>query len=96
MTFRRPAVACAALCWMACASAQVDVERYVKPDAYDRVKISPTGEFLALTINLPDRQVLLIQRRSDGKLTGKAGGVENSAVADFWWVNDHRLVVAMA
>lgn len=96
MEIRKLAAACVALCWMACANAQVDVERYVKPDAYDRVKISPTGEFLALTMNLPDRQILLIQRRSDGKLTGKAAGLENSAVADFWWVNDHRVVVAMA
>ena len=96
MEFRKLAAACLALCWMACASAQVDVDRYVKQDSYDRVKISPNGEFLALTMNLADRQILLIQRRSDGKFTGKAAGLENSAVADFWWVNDHRLVVAMA
>jgi dipeptidyl aminopeptidase/acylaminoacyl peptidase len=96
MGFRKLAAACVALCWMACASAQVDVEQYIKPNAYDNVKISPTGEYFALTVNLPDRQVLIIQRRSDGKLTGKAAGVENSAIADFWWVNDHRVVVAMA
>ena len=54
--FRKLAATCLALCWIACASAQVDVERYVKPDTYERVKISPTGEFFALTMNLPDPQ----------------------------------------
>jgi dipeptidyl aminopeptidase/acylaminoacyl peptidase len=96
MVFRKLATTCVTLCWMVGASAQVDVEQYIKPDAYDRVKISPTGEYFALTVNLPDRQVLVIQRRSDGKLTGKAAGTEHSAVADFWWVNDHRVIVAMA
>lgn len=90
------AVAGLALCWAAGAGAQVDVDRYVKPETYGAVKISPTGEYFALTMTLPDRQVLLIQRRADGKITAKAAGVANSAVADFWWVNDHRVVVAMA
>ncbi|MFA6986789.1 MAG: hypothetical protein WC213_11340 [Arenimonas sp.] len=82
MKFHHWAVACLALCWVACASAQVDLDRYLKPDTYGEVKISPTGEYYALTLNLPDRQVLLIQRRADGKVTGKAAGRENSQIAE--------------
>src|SRR5205085_2160329 len=53
-------------------------------------------EYYAITIHLPDRSVLVIERRGDGKILAKAAGGKNSAVADFWWVNDHRVMVAMA
>jgi dipeptidyl aminopeptidase/acylaminoacyl peptidase len=96
MRIWKRAIAGLALCWTACAGAQVDVDRYVRNETYGAVKISPTGEYFALTMTLPDRQVLLIQRRADGQITAKAAGVENSAIADFWWVNDQRVVVAMA
>ena len=37
------------LAWLVCApaAAQVDLDTYLKRDTYERVKISPTGEFLA-------------------------------------------------
>jgi dipeptidyl aminopeptidase/acylaminoacyl peptidase len=93
---RKFACALVALCWAACALAQVDLDRYLKPDTYGAVRISPTGEYYAVVMNLPDRSVLVIQRRADGKVTAKAAGREHSQIADFWWVNDHRVIVAMA
>ena len=93
---RKLACAVLALCWTACAFAQVDLERYLKPDTYGAIKISPTGEYYAAVLNLPDRSVLVVQNRADGKITAKAGGRENSQIADFWWVNEHRVMVAMA
>jgi dipeptidyl aminopeptidase/acylaminoacyl peptidase len=94
---RKLALAGLALCWAgAVAAAEVDLDRYLKPDSHGEVKISPTGEYYAITIQLPDRAVLVIQRRSDNKVMAKVGGSKNSAVADFWWVNDHRVMVAMA
>lgn len=82
-----------------CASpalAQVDVEAYIKPDRYERIKISPTGEYLAVTVPLEDRTVLAIMRRSDKSITSKAMGGKHSLVDDFWWANDERVVVAIA
>ena len=78
------------------ALAQVDLDAYLKQDRYEEVKISPTGEYLAVTIPLEDRTALAIMRRSDKTITAKAIGGEHSLVDDFWWANDERVVVAMA
>jgi len=96
MKIGKLALAGVLLCWAAGAGAQVDLDRYIKPDTYGTTRISPTGEYFAVTMKFPDREVLVVQRRSDGKIIGKAAGREHSAVADFWWVNDHRLIVSMA
>lgn len=86
-------VACA---MSATATAQVDLDAYLKRDMYERVKISPTGEYLAVTVPLEDRTALVIMRRADKVITAKAMGGEHSLVDDFWWANDERVVVAMA
>ena len=78
------------------AMAQVDLDAYLKRDSYERIKISPTGEYMAVTVPLEDRTVLAIMRRADKVITAKAMGGEHSLVDDFWWANDERVVVAMA
>lgn len=78
------------------AKAQVDVEAYLKRDKYERMKISPTGEYLAVTAPLEDRIALAVVRRSDKTITAKAIGGENSLIDNFWWANDERVVVAVA
>src|SRR5690606_6134362 len=83
-------------CICAPAFAQVDLDAYLKHDAYERIKISPTGEYLAVTIPLEDRTLLAIMRRADKAITAKAMGVEHSLVDDFWWATDERVVVSMA
>lgn len=77
------------------AVAQVDLEPYLKEDRYERIRISPTGEYFAVTVPLEDRTVLAVMRRSDKTITAKASGAAHSGVLDFWWVNDTRVVVAM-
>ncbi|MEG3049263.1 MAG: S9 family peptidase [Thermomonas sp.] len=77
-------------------SAQVPLERYLKEDGYGRIKISPDGQHYAATVQLEDSVGLAILRRSDRKLVNGAAGVKDSVVADFWWANDNRLVIAMA
>ncbi|WCE02614.1 S9 family peptidase [Pseudoxanthomonas sp. JBR18] len=81
--------------WPALALAQVDVDAFLRRDRYEQIKISPTGEFYAVTMPLEDRTGLVIVRRSDRKPTAKVVGGENSRVGGFWWVNDTRVVVAM-
>jgi hypothetical protein len=78
------------------AHADADVDRFLKRDTIGTVKISPSGAYYAATVALDDRTILVISRRSDRKLTAKAGGGEHSDVANFWWVNDERVVIAMA
>ena len=78
------------------ASAQVDLDRHLKQEQYGNIKISPTGEFYAVTYRLPDRVALVIMRRADKQVTAKVVGNAHSEIGDFWWVNDERVVVAMA
>ncbi|RYG76853.1 MAG: S9 family peptidase, partial [Alphaproteobacteria bacterium] len=86
-----------ALLLIACdARAQVDLGPFLKQDLISELKISPTGEYYAITVPQEDRTLLAILRRSDKQLTAKVSGPKHSAIADFWWVNDERLVISMA
>ncbi|MBX3699027.1 MAG: S9 family peptidase [Dokdonella sp.] len=76
--------------------AEPDIDRFLKRDTIGEVKISPGGTYFAATVALEDRTVLVISRRADHKLTAKSGGGEHSDIADFWWVNDERVVIAIA
>ncbi|MBB5866419.1 S9 family peptidase [Xanthomonas sp. 3058] len=82
-----------------CAQAQqqsVDLAPYLKNDQFERIKISPTGAYYAITMPLEDRTVLGVVRRQDKVATAKVTGGANSGVDDFWWASDDRIVVSMA
>ncbi len=78
------------------AVAQVDLDRHLKPEQFGELKISPTGEFYAVTVRLPDRVALVIMRRADKQVTAKVVSGPHSEIGGFWWANDERVVVAMA
>lgn len=74
----------------------LDLTPYLKSDQFERIKISPSGDYFALTMPLEDRTVLGIVRRQDKVATAKVTGGANSVVDDFWWASDERMVVSMA
>lgn len=74
----------------------VDVQAYVRKDAFDDLTLSPNGDYYAATVPLEDRTVLVVLRRSDNKITARIAGERNSHVYDFRWVNPGRIVVSMA
>ncbi|KQR11278.1 S9 family peptidase [Xanthomonas sp. Leaf148] len=74
----------------------MDLAPYLKSDQFERIKISPSGAYLALTMPLEDRTVPGIVRRQDKVATAKVTGGVNSVVDDFWWASDERIVVSMA
>lgn len=76
-------------------SATVPLDAFVKQDRFNQIKLSPTGEYYAVSVPLEDRTVLLILRRSDMKQTGLFNMRGKTHVADFWWVNDERVVIAL-
>ncbi len=78
------------------AMAAVDVAPFVRKDTYTEVKISPKGDYFAVTVPLEDRTALVVLRRSDMKPTAKIQGGKDSVVYGFWWVNDERVVASMA
>lgn len=74
----------------------LDLAPYVQQDMYEWVKISPDGQYYAVTAPLEDRTALLILRRSDNAFTAKVSGAADSVVDDFWWANNERVVMSMA
>lgn len=76
--------------------AAADLEPLLARSTFEAIKISPTGEHYAATVRLQDRTVLVIFRRSDMQPQARVSGAEGSDIAGFWWVNDQRVVVAMA
>ena len=78
------------------AQAQVDLEPFLKQDVLETLKISPTGEYYALTVPLEDQTILAVQRRSDRQITAKISAGADSIIDDVWWVSDDRVVVSVA
>ena len=78
----------------------IPVADFVRDDAFEDIKISPSGKYVARTIHLEDKglskTVLVIQQRSDGKLTGHFNVGGKTSVNDFWWANDERVLISIA
>lgn len=71
---------------------QIPVEQFFKKDAFGSMRLSPTGEYIAVTVPLQDRTNLIILRRSDMKQTGFVGLPSKTYVASFYWVNPTRIL----
>lgn len=76
--------------------APVDLDPFLRRDAYLDIKISPTGEYYAATVPLEDRTFLAVLRRSDKAVTAKLQIGEDAIVDEFWWVNDERVMASVA
>ncbi len=84
------------------ASAQqppTSIADFVKNDFFEDVKLSPTGEFVARSVNFTDtdgvtKRVLLVQK-PDGTKLGHFNLAGKTEVEDFWWVSDKRLLITV-
>ena len=71
------------------------LEPYLKRDIFGTIKISPTGQFLAVTVPQEDRTSLVILRRSDMSNSGHVTFAQNTHVGDFNWVSPTRLLFSI-
>lgn len=78
------------------AHAQVELEPFLKKDVLETLKISPTGEYYAMTVPLEDQTILAVIRRSDKQVTSKVSAGRDSVINGVWWVSDERVVVSVA
>jgi dipeptidyl aminopeptidase/acylaminoacyl peptidase len=104
----RSVAAFAVMVWMGIARAQapvpaavktqapVDVNAFVRQDAFDAVQLSPNGDYFAATVPLEDRTILVVIRRSDNAVMARVGGKEHSVVYDFHWATPDRVLVSLA
>lgn len=89
------AALCAAQTPAPAGQAPVPLDAFVKQDSFNEIKLSPTGEYYAVSVPLGDRTVLAILRRSDLKQTGLFAMRGKTHAADFWWVNDDTVLIAI-
>ena len=68
------------------------VKDFVKHATYGTVKISPTGEYLALTADRGEQDVLVVMRTSDLKVIKINQLPDKKSVGSFYWVRPDRLM----
>src|SRR3546814_543936 len=74
------------------ASSKYSVKDFVKHATYGTVKISPTGEYLAITVDHGDQDVLTVMRTSDLKIIKVNQLPDKKSVGSFHWVSPDRLI----
>ncbi len=74
----------------------VKLDGFVKPDTFERVKLSPTGDYLAATVPMGDETVLAIIRLKDMTRTAGFRIGKHNHVDDFDWISPERVFISMA
>ena len=74
------------------AAPQQAVKDFVGHSAYSSVKISPTGEYLAITVDQGDQDVLTVIRTSDLKPIKVNVLPDKKSVGSFYWTSPNRLM----
>ncbi len=69
------------------------VEDFSRHPEFFNVKISPDGKYLAVLINTEGRKTLAFLDAKTFKLIYALGGERKDQVADYYWVNDERVIV---
>jgi dipeptidyl aminopeptidase/acylaminoacyl peptidase len=73
-------------------TAPILIEEFVKHPRFSRVEISPNGEFLALTVDRGEQDVLTVLRTRDLSLVKVNQLPEKKSIGQFGWVSDSRLI----
>lgn len=74
----------------------VDLERYLRDDAFTNIKISPDGTYVAASVPLQDATAIAILRTSDMAMVGSFRPPRDNHAGTFDWVSNERLVIGLA
>ncbi|HRF83107.1 MAG: S9 family peptidase [Xanthomonadaceae bacterium] len=74
------------------ADAPIPVQDFVKHPTYSNAKISPNGEYLAMTVDRGDQDVLTVMRTSDLSVVKVNQLPEGRSVGTFYWTSPDRLM----
>lgn len=93
-TARTAAALLLAICAVGTAAARenLPVEQFFKRDAFDKLLLSPNGDYLAATTPQEDRTGLVILRRADMHVTARVTPEAKAHISDFAWVNPERVL----
>ena len=85
-------LACAAQTATAAEPADIPVMDFVRNPTYSSVKISPTGEYLAMTVDRGEIDVLTVLRTRDMSIMKVNQLPNEKSVGAFYWVSPDRLM----
>lgn len=71
---------------------QIPIEDFVKLPQYSSARISPSGKYLAMTVDRGDQDVLTVITTADLKILHVNQLPEKESVGQFSWSSDERLV----
>ncbi|MGY1410366.1 MULTISPECIES: alpha/beta hydrolase family protein [unclassified Luteimonas] len=72
------------------------VEPFIEEGGIRDVKISPTGEHLAMTMRVDGQTGLMIVARGETGASAVMRFARGTHVHDFWWVNEERVLMSLA
>ncbi|MEX0181942.1 MULTISPECIES: alpha/beta hydrolase family protein [Stenotrophomonas] len=90
------ALLCAVVGGASAGTGVVDLDRYLRQEAFADIKISPGGEYVAATVPIEAGTALAIYRIADMKMVGTFRPPRNNHAHTFDWVSNERLLVGMA
>lgn len=73
-------------------AAPLSVEDFVRHPTYSNAKISPGGQYLAITVDRGEQDVLTVMRTSDLKILKVNQLPDKKSVGSFHWVSSERLM----
>ncbi|TWT18561.1 S9 family peptidase [Luteimonas marina] len=73
-----------------------ELDTFIEEGGVRDIKISPTGEYLAMSVRVDGQTGLMVTRRGSTDVLSNMRFWRNTHVQDFWWVNNERLVMSLA
>lgn len=74
------------------AETQIPIQSFVKHSTYSSAKISPNGEYLAMTVDRGEQDVLTVLRTSDLSIIKVNQLPDKKSVGAFYWTSPERLL----
>ena len=78
------------------AAAEIPIKDFVRKSDYFSAKISPKGEYLALSKPHDDSNAIVVIDLKGMKVAGAVSFGHGQWADRFWWVAPDRIVIAMA
>ncbi|MEG2805421.1 prolyl oligopeptidase family serine peptidase [Stenotrophomonas sp.] len=86
---------CVAVACLPGAAGAVDLEAFLRDEAFDDLQLSPDGRYLAATIPLEDSTAVAILGSQDMKLVGSFRPPRNNHAINVDWVSNERVLVGL-
>ena len=77
-------------------AAEVSLDGYVRRAEFNDIQLSPTGEYLAMTLPLDGATAVAVLRTDTMELVGNFRPPRNNHAAGVDWVSDTRLLIGLA